>query len=185
MKQQNPWRTTEINALQDAFLRNPNVSPEELCALLPMHTRGSIDGKRAELGIERPGIPQYRPGAVARYRSGWAAIAKILESGPRSRQQIADALGCTRANVQMIMATMRGHWHVGGYQPSGHYAVMTPMIKLGAGKDAPYPKKSTQAKGRVSNPFSVSAGLIKPIEVASIQGRVIKHLYDDIEEQAA
>jgi len=182
MKKQNPWRTTEIAILRDAFKRNPNVSPDELCELLPMHTRGSIDAKRAELGIERPGIPPYRPGSDPRYRPGWAAIAKLLDAGPRSRQELADALNCSRANIQQTLATMRGHWHVAGWRPTNHYSVMTPLIGIGAGSDAPYPRKARQAPRR-SNPFLVAAGLVCAPQGAP--GRVFRQATNAEDEEVA
>lgn len=172
MRQQNHWTTTEYRILREAFKSDANVSPRELRSMLHRHTEKSIAQKWVELGLGRP------DGAI-RHKPGWAAITKLLESGPQSRQEIADALGCTRANVQQIMAPMRAHWHIAGYRPSGHYAVMTPLIGLGAKQNAAYPKIS---KSGAINPFLVAAGMVEVR--ATITGRVIKHLYDDDLEAA-
>ena len=172
MRQQNPWTTTEHKVLREAFERDANVSPRELCRLLPRHTDKSIDHKRIELGLTRPeGAKRHKP--------GWAAIAALITNWPMSHQEIADALGCTRSNVRQVMGAMRPHWHIAGYRPSGHYAVMTPLVILGAGENAPYPKVSRKKK---SNPFLVAAGLVSVKE--TITGRIIKHLHDDELEAA-
>jgi hypothetical protein len=174
MKQQNPWTTSEYRILREAFARDANVSSAELCKLLPMHTRKSIDTKWVELGLRRPeGAKHQKP--------GWASIVSVLQRKPMSCQEIAEALGCTRSNVRQIMSRMRSHWHIAGYRPSGHYAAMTPILGLGAGENASYPKKIRQRKSKTSNPFSIAAGEVKPIEVPTMKGRVYNHLWDDKE----
>lgn len=172
MKQQNPWTTAEYRILREAFERDANISPRELRDLLPRHTEKSIDFKRTTLGLERPA-------GAKRHKPGWAAIAKLIEKHPMSHQEIADSLGCTRSNVRQIMAAMRPHWHIAGYRPSTHYSSMTPLVILGEGTDAPYPKVSRNAK---INPFLVAAGFVAVRE--TVTGRVIRHLYDDELEAA-
>lgn len=178
MRQQNLWLTSEYKLLKDAFASDANVSPRELRAILPRHTDKSIQDKWSELGLSRPkGAKHHKP--------GWAAITNVLKHGPMSHQDIADALGCTRSNVRQIMARMRAHWHISGYRPSGHYASMTPIVCLGDGKDAPYPKRPRKNKELIANPFSAAAGLAKPINLACVQGRVVVNLWDAPEEIAA
>jgi hypothetical protein len=58
---------------------------------------------------------------------------------------------------------------------------MTPILGLGAGENASYPKKIRQRKSKTSNPFSIAAGEVKPIEVPTMKGRVYNHLWDDKE----
>jgi hypothetical protein len=156
MRQQNPWLTVEIRTLEEEFKRNPNVAIGDLQRLLPRHSAKSITQKFMQMKLTRlPGTRRQRP--------GWAAIAKLLERRSMTRQEIADELGCTRANVQMIMGTVKGQWHIGTWRNSGHYAVMTPVIALGPGQDAPYPKKGKTPK--TGNPFAIASGSVKPIDL--------------------
>lgn len=170
MKQQNSWRVTEIHDLHVAFKRNPNISTDELCAMLPRHTRKSIWAKCAEMEFRRPqGLKRHGP--------AWGEIAKILEGGPKTRQEIAKARGCTESNVRNILARMSGQWHVVHWLPTTHYTVMKPVIGLGAGKDAPYPK--VRRKKMVTNPFLVAAGLVAVPE--GLRGRVVSNAEDELE----
>lgn len=173
MKQQNPWRVTEIHALHNAFKANPNVSTDELCALLPLHTRKSIWAKCSEMELKRPeGLKRRGP--------AWGEVVKILEAGPKTRQEIAAARGCSESNVRNILARMSGQWHVVHWLPTTHYSVMKPVIGLGAGKDAPYPK--VRRKKAITNPFLVAAGLVAaPV---GLRGRVVSNLEEDELEAA-
>lgn len=170
MKQQNPWRVTEIHDLHTAFKRNPNVSTNELCALFPRHTRKSIWAKCSEMELKRPeGLKRHGP--------AWGEIAQILGRGPMTRQDIAKARGCTESNVRNILARMSGQWHVVRWLPTTHYTVMKPVIGLGAGKDAPYPK--VRRKKAIANPFLVAAGLVAV--PAGLCGRVVSNTEDELE----
>ena len=168
MRQQNLWLTTEYETLRRACKENPNISPADLTALFPRHTVKSVGMKRTELGLERlPGAP--------RQRWGWQAIADLLKEGPRTRQELADSIGCSRANVQQIMAAMKGQWHVSGYRPSTHFSVLTPVISLGPGEHAVMPKEKTHRK--LATPFDVAIGKVRAPPHAV--GRVYVHLTDE------
>jgi hypothetical protein len=176
MRQQNLWLTVEYKRMSDAFASDPNISPQALAEMFPRHTEKSINQKWVELGLTRPeGAKRHKP--------AWAAIAELLAKRSRTKQELADEMGCTRANIQMVMATMRAHWRIVGYQPSGHYAVMTPIVGLGAGEDAPYPKKTRNKKA--PNPFAAAAGLVSIPQGRT--GRIFQQPMDvkDEEEMAA
>lgn len=169
------WLTTELADLKKAYAENPNISPAELEKRFPRHTFKAIVDVQLRLGI-------VRNNGAKRHKPGWASIVQTVGKGLMSRQEIADSLGCTRSNIGQILGSMRGHWHIGGWQPSGHYSVMTPLVKIGPGKDVPYPRKRA-ATAAEKNPFLIAAGSVKPIETVS--GRVIKQDMPHDEEVAA
>jgi hypothetical protein len=159
------WMNWEQAILREHY--PSKTTREEICLMLPRHTWESIKTHaQAVLKLKRP-VDFWNGGK--RQTKGWDKIKPLIESEMLTRSQIAERLGCDKANVAECLVLHRSEWYVADWiRPIGKNGKQTALIRLGDLPDIPYIRKQSTRKERAQraiNPFAAALGAITPVHI--------------------
>ncbi|MFM0432374.1 hypothetical protein PQQ75_25410 [Paraburkholderia aspalathi] len=100
--------------------------------LVPDRKKPDIRKRAYRIGL----LVKYKP-AIEKRAAQWAAVKAALESGDKSRKQLAKETGITDDTIRRILDRHRAEIHIADWVfASPHALRRTAMWRLGAGEDA-------------------------------------------------